>query len=137
MSHRVLLITGGAWHDYAKGAEILTQTLKDAGIDVTHTEDSAAVNKLAGGQFDCLLLHLSEGTDQHAHQAFEALKLARDEWAITAALAGIHCAALTRADFDVLASKEASIGPSAPSTAIQSDSAPFFWKSFRRLAMWR
>jgi 5-methylthioadenosine/S-adenosylhomocysteine deaminase len=51
----------------------------------------------------CLLLHLSEGTDDRARQHFEALRMADGEWAITPALAGIHCAALTAEDFGVLA----------------------------------
>jgi cytosine/adenosine deaminase-related metal-dependent hydrolase len=55
----------------------------------------------------CVLLHLSEGTDAAAHAHFEALKLPHDEWAITAALGGIHCVALRGADFDVLAQRGA------------------------------
>jgi 5-methylthioadenosine/S-adenosylhomocysteine deaminase len=51
----------------------------------------------------CLLLHLSEGTDESARQHFEALRMASGGWAITSALAGIHCAALTAEDFGVLA----------------------------------
>ena len=42
----------------------------------------------------CLLLHLSEGVDQTARKHFRALRLASGEWAITSALAGIHCAGL-------------------------------------------
>jgi cytosine/adenosine deaminase-related metal-dependent hydrolase len=51
----------------------------------------------------CLLLHLSEGTDAAARQHFLSLQLPGDRWAITGALAGIHCAALQAADFNVLA----------------------------------
>jgi len=51
----------------------------------------------------CLLLHLSEGTDKRARDHFLALKLANGEVAITKALAGIHCVALKREDFDLLA----------------------------------
>jgi cytosine/adenosine deaminase-related metal-dependent hydrolase len=57
----------------------------------------------------CFLLHLSEGTDEAAHQHFEALHLSGDQWAITPSLAGIHCAALHPADFSVLASRGASM----------------------------
>jgi 5-methylthioadenosine/S-adenosylhomocysteine deaminase len=57
----------------------------------------------------CFLLHLSEGTDEAAHQHFEALHLPGDQWAIAASLAGIHCAALHPADFAVLASRGASM----------------------------
>jgi 5-methylthioadenosine/S-adenosylhomocysteine deaminase len=42
----------------------------------------------------CLLLHLSEGTDERAREHFEALRTPGERWAITPALAGIHCAAL-------------------------------------------
>jgi cytosine/adenosine deaminase-related metal-dependent hydrolase len=54
-------------------------------------------------QETCLLLHLSEGTDDAARKHFLSLQLATDQWAITDALAGIHCAALQPADFAVLA----------------------------------
>ena len=50
----------------------------------------------------CLLLHLSEGVDEAAHDHFEALKMKDGKWAITNALAGIHCVALTETDFDIL-----------------------------------
>ncbi len=50
----------------------------------------------------CLLLHLSEGIDQAAHQHFEALHLADDTWAIAPSLAGIHCVALNESDFDAM-----------------------------------
>jgi cytosine/adenosine deaminase-related metal-dependent hydrolase len=60
-------------------------------------------------QKQCFLLHLSEGTDDAAHQHFEALHLSGDQWAITPSLAGIHCAALRPPDFGVLASRGASM----------------------------
>lgn len=53
----------------------------------------------------CFLLHLSEGTDQAARNHFLALHLSQDQWAITPALAGIHCAALQPEDFSILAEK--------------------------------
>lgn len=53
-------------------------------------------------QSSCLLLHLSEGTDERARQHFEALRMTDGTWAITSALAGIHCAALRPEDFRVL-----------------------------------
>jgi 5-methylthioadenosine/S-adenosylhomocysteine deaminase len=52
---------------------------------------------------DCLLLHLSEGTDDAAREHFLALQAPSGEWAVTSSLAGIHCVALQRKDFDVLA----------------------------------
>jgi hypothetical protein len=57
----------------------------------------------------CLLLHLSEGFDNSAHKHFEALKINDDTWAITSALAGIHCVALKREDFDLMKNKGASM----------------------------
>jgi 5-methylthioadenosine/S-adenosylhomocysteine deaminase len=50
----------------------------------------------------CFLLHLSEGTDDAARRHFLALRLADGRWAVTDALAGIHCAALRAEDFAVL-----------------------------------
>lgn len=58
---------------------------------------------------DCMLLHLSEGTDDAAREHFLALRKPSGEWAITGSLAGIHCVALQAGDFDVLAEAEASM----------------------------
>jgi 5-methylthioadenosine/S-adenosylhomocysteine deaminase len=57
----------------------------------------------------CFLLHLSEGTDDAAHKHFEALQLPGNKWAIVPSLAGIHCVALTPADFEVMAAQGASM----------------------------
>jgi cytosine/adenosine deaminase-related metal-dependent hydrolase len=57
----------------------------------------------------CLLLHLSEGIDQTARKHFRALQLANGEWAITPALAGIHCAGLLPEDFRVFGQRNASM----------------------------
>jgi cytosine/adenosine deaminase-related metal-dependent hydrolase len=57
----------------------------------------------------CLLLHLAEGTNAAAYRHFEALRLPGDEWAVEPSLSGIHCVALKRADFDVLADRGASM----------------------------
>ena len=51
----------------------------------------------------CLLLHLSKGLDDKARDAFLALQNSQGEWAISPALAGIHCAGLHPEDFAVLA----------------------------------
>jgi cytosine/adenosine deaminase-related metal-dependent hydrolase len=56
-----------------------------------------------------LLLHLSEGIGPTARRHFDALKIQGTEWAITPALAGIHCAALTAANFTRLARSGASM----------------------------
>jgi cytosine/adenosine deaminase-related metal-dependent hydrolase len=60
-------------------------------------------------QFDCLLLHLSEGTNTAAREHFLALKSATGSWAVTDSLSGIHCVALEAADFEVLAAADASM----------------------------
>jgi 5-methylthioadenosine/S-adenosylhomocysteine deaminase len=57
----------------------------------------------------CYILHLSEGTDDAARNHFLALRTAPDEWALTDSLAAIHCVALRREDFDVLAAHGASM----------------------------
>ncbi len=57
----------------------------------------------------CLLLHLSEGVDQTARKHFRALQLPAGEWAITSALAGIHCAGLLNEDFRIFGSRNASM----------------------------
>jgi cytosine/adenosine deaminase-related metal-dependent hydrolase len=59
--------------------------------------------------FDCLLLHLSEGTDEKAREHFLALQGPDGDWAIASSLAGIHCVALEKKDFDVLAKAGASM----------------------------
>jgi 5-methylthioadenosine/S-adenosylhomocysteine deaminase len=51
---------------------------------------------------DCLLLHLSEGTDESAREHFLALQGPDGEWAVTKSLAGIHCVALQKQDFEVM-----------------------------------
>ncbi len=57
----------------------------------------------------CFLLHLSEGTNAAAHEHFEALHIAGEKWAIAPSLAGIHCVALTKADFQTMAQRGASM----------------------------
>lgn len=57
----------------------------------------------------CELLHLSEGIGETERAHFLALKISEEKWAITNALAGIHCVALEPEDFEILKSAEASI----------------------------
>ena len=57
----------------------------------------------------CLLLHLSEGTNASARKHFEDLKFNDNNWAITPALTGIHCVALTKDDFAIMKQKGASM----------------------------
>jgi cytosine/adenosine deaminase-related metal-dependent hydrolase len=73
----------------------------------THIPDIEAANwaqfKRVLDRASCLLLHLSEGLDDKARAAFLALQNGQGEWAISPALAGIHCAGLRPEDFAVLA----------------------------------
>src|SRR3546814_20104316 len=63
----------------------------------------------------CLLLHLSEGRDDRAHTHFRAITFDDGSVAITDALAGIHCVALKREDFELMAAHGASRVWSPPS----------------------
>jgi 5-methylthioadenosine/S-adenosylhomocysteine deaminase len=56
-----------------------------------------------------VLLHLADGIDAGAREHFLSLRVGPDQWAITPSLAGIHCTALTRADFEILANHGASM----------------------------
>ncbi|MEP6909124.1 MAG: amidohydrolase family protein [Actinomycetota bacterium] len=75
--------------------------------DVDAKDHEKFLKRLKG--FDCLLLHLSEGTDDAARAHFLALQGPSGEWAVTSSLAGIHCVALEKQDFDVLAKADASM----------------------------
>src|SRR3954451_15515104 len=69
--------------------------------DVDATDGERFLARLSGTQK--LLLHLAEGTDAPSRQHFLSLHLSDGRWAITENLIGIHCAALTKADFEVYA----------------------------------
>ncbi len=69
--------------------------------DVDAKDAAKFLARISGTQK--LILHLSEGTDNAAHNHFAALQISPKQWAITANLIGIHCAALTDADFAVMA----------------------------------
>lgn len=78
-------------------------SLPEAATRISDVEASRVDRFLARLQRStCLLLHLSEGIDQRAHEHFEALQMPDGTWAITPALAGIHSLALTAADFDIM-----------------------------------
>jgi cytosine/adenosine deaminase-related metal-dependent hydrolase len=68
--------------------------------DVEATDATSFLQRLSSST--CLLLHLSEGIDDRSREHFEALRLSDDQWAITDALAGIHCAALTDNHFHIM-----------------------------------
>jgi cytosine/adenosine deaminase-related metal-dependent hydrolase len=79
--------------------------LPDASAKISDMEAANARKFLAKLQKEtCFLLHLSEGTNAAARAHFKALEFAPSEWAVSKALAGIHCAALTAADLDAYGS---------------------------------
>jgi 5-methylthioadenosine/S-adenosylhomocysteine deaminase len=61
------------------------------------------------GRYRCLLLHLSEGTDQAAKDHFAALHLPDGTWAIAPSLAGIHSVGVGAAGLQVMADLKASV----------------------------
>lgn len=69
--------------------------------DVVATDADKFLARISSRQK--MILHLAEGTDAAARNHFLALRIAADKWAITDNLIGIHCVALTAADFAVLA----------------------------------
>jgi 5-methylthioadenosine/S-adenosylhomocysteine deaminase len=75
--------------------------------DVEATDRAKFLKRLESE--DCLLLHLSEGVDDAARSHFLDLEGSDGKWAVTGSLAGIHCVALKRKDFDVLAHVGASM----------------------------
>ena len=93
---------------YYRGIVRNVEQTEDADLPeaLSHVADVEAVN---GQQFfarlqrcTCLLLHLSEGTDEAARSHFTSLRLPDNTWAITPALAGIHSLALATEDFQTL-----------------------------------
>lgn len=57
----------------------------------------------------CYLQHLSEGVDTTARGWFRRLQLPNGDWAINEALCGIHSAALTPEDFEIVAARGGSM----------------------------
>jgi cytosine/adenosine deaminase-related metal-dependent hydrolase len=57
----------------------------------------------------CLLMHLADGVDESAHRQFELLALSDGRWAISSALAAVHCTALGKKDYAILAENAASM----------------------------
>jgi 5-methylthioadenosine/S-adenosylhomocysteine deaminase len=75
--------------------------------DVDAQDAQSFLARLASKQ--CYLLHLAEGIDDSARKHFLSLQIATDKWAITAALTGIHSTALHPEDYEIMASKGASM----------------------------
>ena len=106
--------SAGIQHFYRGSVRNVEQT-DDAKLPAaaTHIADVVAKDRAKFRkrleQRHCLLLHLSEGTDDAARAHFLALKDPSDGWAVTNSLAGIHCVALQPADFEVLAAGKAAM----------------------------
>jgi hypothetical protein len=85
--------------------------LESAGTNIANPAPGGASAYLAKlqGQDGAYLQHLSEGTDPTARSWFLNLRIDNDDWAVTDALCGIHSAALTAPDFEVLADGGASM----------------------------
>jgi 5-methylthioadenosine/S-adenosylhomocysteine deaminase len=107
-SQGIQLFSNAGVRRFYKGIVRNVEQTDDAGLpealtkiaDVEATNAKAFLARLQ--RTTCLLLHLSEGRDTAARNHFRALEIGPDEWAITPALAGIHCAALETTDFQVL-----------------------------------
>ena len=115
-SQGIGLSKAGAIKKYYEGAIRIVEAPRAPGLKGANTSvpDVAASTWQA---FDdeikkasCMLLHLAEGTSDKARKHFLSLKNDKGEWAVTNALAGIHCTALKgAADFDVLGKAGASV----------------------------
>jgi len=84
--------------------------LPEAGTRIPDVDAHDAESFLARiSQKKCYLLHLAEGLDKTARNHFLSLQFKPGHWAIAPSLAGIHCTALQKEDFDVMAAKGASM----------------------------
>jgi cytosine/adenosine deaminase-related metal-dependent hydrolase len=75
--------------------------------DVAAADAPAFLERLR--ESSSLLLHLAEGVDAAAREHFRALRIGPREWAITPALAGIHCAGLSGRDYQILRARGGSM----------------------------
>jgi len=76
--------------------------------DVAAADRDAFLKTLQGNA--CVILHLAEGRDATARKHFTDLQYpGSTRWALAPSLAGIHCAALTEADFTVMHAHGASM----------------------------
>jgi cytosine/adenosine deaminase-related metal-dependent hydrolase len=84
--------------------------LPEAATRIPDVEANDAEKFLARlGQKKCFLLHLAEGIDTAARSHFLSLEFRPGEWAVAESLAGIHCTALAKSDFDIMKDKGASM----------------------------
>jgi len=114
-SQGIALFSNNGIQKYYRGIVRNVETTDDASLPEAKSKISdveaasiEAFNERLKRQ-TCLLLHLSEGTDDAAHSHFTDLKLKDGSWAITNALAGIHCVALKNANLKLMRSRGASM----------------------------
>lgn len=110
----VALSSNAGIKSFYKGVVRNVEQPGDPGLPAarTHIADVAAKDwhkfRDAVSGKSVVILHLSEGKDDRARAHFLALE-SGGKWAITDKLVGIHCAALTRDDFDVMAAHQGSM----------------------------
>jgi 5-methylthioadenosine/S-adenosylhomocysteine deaminase len=113
-SQGIGLVNTNSIKKYYKGSVRNVETPRDpalpgAGTSVADVADWTAF-KHELDKASCVLLHLAEGTDARSYKHFQSLKNPAGDWAVTGALAGIHCVALKdRSDFDVLGRQTAAV----------------------------
>ncbi len=86
--------------------------LPPAGTRIADVEGGTArsfLKALERKRSSSLLLHLAEGVDAAAREHFTSLRIGPDEWAITPALAGIHCAGLAGRDYQIFRARGGSM----------------------------
>jgi cytosine/adenosine deaminase-related metal-dependent hydrolase len=114
-SQGIALFSNAGIPRYYKGAVRNVEQTLDPNLPGAHDRigDVAASDAelflAALERYHCVLLHLSEGTDQAAEEHFLSLHLPDGSWAIKPSLVGIHSVALNAADFRVMAEHGASV----------------------------
>ncbi|UCG57942.1 MAG: amidohydrolase family protein [Phycisphaerales bacterium] len=77
--------------------------------DIDSKEASKLLERLERPKTKCYLIHLAEGIHSRANKHFKALQISTNKWAITDALAGIHCVGLLPEDFEVMGNNKGSM----------------------------
>src|SRR5580765_3708322 len=95
---RVFLLGDSRHQHDARGSEVLAETLRAAGNEVTFSEDASLIGNLVGEAFDCVVLN-TQGETFSASQV-EALT----QWVRGGGgLIGVHSAAATNKNDDAYA----------------------------------
>jgi cytosine/adenosine deaminase-related metal-dependent hydrolase len=114
-SQGIMLFSNGGIKKYYKGVVRNVEEAGNPSLPMVNAKIPDIASKESGKflkhlkKCSCLLLHLSEGVDEKAHKHFEALKISKNNWAITDAFVGIHSTALKNEDFKILKEKGASM----------------------------